>query len=222
MAYVLTGTRYIGNGTLPTAIAGYDAVDTSTGNLYASNSTATGWVLIGNINQVNMGLAAITGFTATGAIVGATGWAPVAAPNFTTSAKRDGVDLATTVQLSDTSTSILASIAPKISEAIASLSTAITVKGSIAMAHGVLTFAANTSQTIPLPTYPDGSTAAESDCRWSAGVIAFDNPADSLGNFQLMTSGTLPLSRTFYSVMKNGAGAFRSTWVSYLIIGIKS
>ena len=222
MAYVLTGTRQIGTGTLPTAIAGYDAVDTSTGNLYASNSTGTGWNLIGNINQVNMGLAAITGFTATGAISGATGWAPVDSPDFRSSAKLGGIDLATTDQLATTSTNILASIAPKISEAIASLSTAITVKGSIAMAHGVLTFTSPAAQQIPLPFYPDGSIAAESDCRWSAGVIAFDNPADSIGNFQLMTSGGLPLSRTFYSVMKNGAQQYKSTQVSYLIIGIKS
>ena len=225
MAYTLIGTRYIGTGALPTAVAGYDAVDTSTGNQYAANSTATAWNLIGNTNQVNLGLAAITGFTATGAIAGATGWAPMDSPNFTSSAKLGGIDLATTDQLATTSTSILASIAPKITEAIASLSTSVTVKGSIAVASGILTFANNTAQTIPLPTYPDGTTAAEVDCKWSVGLVAGGWPcgrSDSNGNTNLYKSANPTTTRTFAIYLKDDGGTYYSASVAYFIIGIKS
>ena len=61
MSYVLTGTRYIGTGALPTPLAGYDAVDTSNGNLYAANTSATLWNLIGNVNQTNLGMLPLTG-----------------------------------------------------------------------------------------------------------------------------------------------------------------
>ena len=165
MTYTLTGTRYIGSGTLPTPVAGYDLIDTSTGNFYYSNSTATAWVQVGNVNSANLGMLPLTGGTMTGAIAGATGFAPVDSPNFTTTAKLNGLTLATQSDLSTTQTTVLNSIAPKISEAVAAVTTGITTAANIAIATGTLRFTTTATQTIPLPTFSDGTTAAESQCK---------------------------------------------------------
>ena len=86
MAYTLVGSRYIGTGSLPTPVAGYDAIDTSTGNQYVANTSSTAWVLVGNVNSLNLGMLPLTGGVMTGAITGATGWAPSDAANFPTKA----------------------------------------------------------------------------------------------------------------------------------------
>lgn len=236
MAYVLTGTRYIGTGSLPTPVVGYDAVDTSTGNIYASNTSATGWNLAGNVNSTNLGLVPITGATMTGAIGGATGWAPLDAPNFTTSLKLNGVDVATTAALASTSTTILNSIAPKITEAVASTSAGITVKSNIARARGLLHFTSPTPQTIPLPTYPDGTTANESDCIWFVGLIgSIATPgvwfqgwpcgrSESGGDLALIYSADPTTTRTFSVYFKDRGGQtdqYHAT-IMYYIEGIRS
>lgn len=233
MSYTLVGSRYIGTGALPTPVIGYSAQDTSTGNLYESNTSASTWIQVGNVNNANLGLAPVTGFTATGAITGATGWAPLDAPNFTTSAKLGGVDLATTTDLSTTSTTILNSIAPKITEAVAATSNAITVKANIARATGLLTFTTTATQTIPLPTYPDGTTAAEADCKWIAffvgtttdGTYKTNWPcgrSDANGDAGLIYSVNPTTTRTFNAIVKDAGGNLYQTIIGYFIEGIKS
>lgn len=233
MAYSLVGNRYIGTGTLPPPVAGYQAQDTTTGNLYESNTAATAWVQIGNVNSANYGMLPLAGGTMTGAIAGASGWAPLDAPNFTTSAKLGGVDLATVTNLSDTSTTILNSISPKITEAVAGISSAITVKSNIARAVGTLTFTTSATQTIPLPTYPDGTTAAEADCKWLAYFVGSNlagtftttwpcGRSDGNGDAGLIFSADPTTTRTFNAIVKDRGGNLYPTIIGYFIEGIKA
>lgn len=229
MSYVLTGSTYIGTGSLPTPVAGYSAIDTTTGNEYRANTSATAWNLVGNVNSTNLGLLPISGGAMTGAITGATGWAPLDSPDFTTSAKKGGLDLATTADLATTSNNILNSISPKITEAVAATSAGITVKANIAWAVGVLTFAAGASQpaaqTIPLPTYPDGTTAVQSDCKWVVAPIELGFGVGLAGpNNQVFQYSADPTTtRTFaaFTLDSNGLG-YLQVKVMYFIIGVKS
>lgn len=233
MSFVLTGTRYIGTGTLPTPVLGYDLVATDTGNFYVSNSTATAWVLVGSVNSPNMGLAPVSGYTSTGAITGATGWAPNDSPNFTTTAKLNGVTLATSTDLSTTQTTVLNSIAPKISEAVAAVTTGITTGANIAMASGLLYFTSSATQTIPLPTFSDGTTAAEPSCKWMVGLISSSSTpstflaswpcgrSDSNGDTSLIITANPTTTRTFAVYFQDKGGNIYPATVSYLIIGTR-
>ena len=240
MSYNLTGTRYIGTGSLPVPAAGFDAIDTTTGNFYVCNAAGTVWNLVGNVNNVNLGLLPLTGGTMNGSITGATGWAPNDSPNFTSSAKLDGVNLATTSDLSTTSTTILNSIAPKITEAVASTTSNISTKANVAMSSGVLTFTAgfgtsdsttNPPQVIPLPTYPDGTVAAESDCKWIVSLVKYDGApaapslrytnglATSWGNVDANIVDPMAV-RTFNATLYNSSVGLPCK-VGYLIIGVR-
>lgn len=233
MTYTLTGTRYIGSGTEPTPLLGYDLVNTVTGDYKVSNTSATAWVLVMNVNQTNGGLAPVTGFTATGAITGATGWAPNDSPNFTTTAKLNGLPLATQSDLSTTQTTILNSIAPKISEAVAAVTTGITTSANVAMASGVLTFTSATPQTIPLPTFSDGSSASEAQCKWMVGLVSNSatpsafalgwpcGRSDSNGDTSLIMTANPTTTRTFAIYLQDKGGNIYSATVSYLIIGTR-
>ena len=179
MSYALTGTRYIGSGTLPTPVVGYDAIDTSTGSFYVSNSSSTSWMLVGNVNSPNYGMMPVTGGVMTGSISGATGWAPLDSPDFTTTAKLNGLALATVNDLTTAITNVNAGISPKITSAVAATSNAISVQAKVARLTGTLTFnTGNSSEThaVPLPTYPDGSSAAIGDCKWAVWVAGCDAP----------------------------------------------
>ncbi len=235
MTYTLTGTRYIGSGTLPTPVAGYDLVDTSTGNFYVSNSSATAWVQIGNVNNPNLGMLPLTGGTMTGNVAGATGWAPIDSPNFTTTVKLNGLSLATQSDLSTTQTTVLNSIAPKISEAVAAVTTSITTAANIAMASGILTFNSAVTQTVPLPTFSDGTTASESQCKWIVSLVGFGSAipnvgfvtgipsgrSDANGDVSLIWSANPITTRTFFGFIQDGGGKIYPTDFSYLIIGTR-
>jgi hypothetical protein len=156
----------------------------------------------------------------TGNVAGATGWAPNDSPNFTTSAKLNGVDLATTVNLSDTSTTILNGIAPKITEAIAATASGLSVKGSIAYDQGLLTPATvGATIVIPQPLYPDGTKANLSDCRWTIGVYSIPDQGNGLKSVVVTNPGG---SNTYTAVCTRDDGLQSSPTMSYLIIGIKS
>ena len=233
MSYTLTGTRYIGTGTLPTPVLGYDLVATDTGNFYVSNSTATAWVLVGSVNSPNLGMLPLTGGTMTGAISGATGFAPNDSPNFTTTAKLLGVPLATTTDLSNTQTNVLNTIAPKISEAVAAVTTGITTAANIAMASGLLTFTSATPQTIPLPTFSDGTTCPEASCKWMVGLVSSSGTpstfltswpcgrSDSNGDTSLIMTANPSTTRTFAIYLQDKGGNIYPATVSYLIIGTR-
>ena len=225
MSYSLVGNTYIGTGTLPTPVAGYMAQDTSTGALYASNTSASAWTLIGNVNSQNLGALPLSGGAMTGSITGATGWAPLDSPNFTTSAKLAGVNLATQTDLTTMSNTILNSISPKISEAVASTSTALTFASNVARATGILTFNSASTQTIPLPNFPDGTTATEAQCKWFVGLVSGSWPcgrSDSNGDTALYLVNDPSTTRTFAIYLKDNGGNYYTTKVMYFIEGIRS
>ena len=234
MAYTLVGSRYIGTGSLPTPVAGYDAIDTTTGNQYVANTSGTAWVLVGNVNTLNLGLLPIAGGVMTGAITGATGWAPSDSPNFATKAYVAGKDVATTDELSALETRIMDSISPKITEAIASTTASVGVNSKVAKSIGVLTFTPPTAftippvQTIPLPTYPSGEVAKESECVWCVFPVELTYATGNAGgmNESLLFSVDPTTTRTFsaYTHVTSGSSAdlvYQACKIGYMIIGIK-
>lgn len=233
MSFTLTGTRYIGTGTLPTPVLGYDLVATDTGNFYVSNSTATAWVLVGSVNSPNLGMLPLTGGTMKGNVAGATGWAPNDSPNFTTTAKLNGVTLATTTDVSNANTTTLNTIAPKISEAVAAVTTGITTASNIAMASGILAFTSAVAQTIPLPTFSDGTTCPEASCKWMVALVGTTatpstfvagwpcGRSDANGDTGVYLSANPEITRTFYGLMQDKGGNFYPAAFSYLIIGTR-
>ena len=235
MAYTLVGSRYIGTGSLPTPVAGYDAIDTSTGNQYVANTSSTAWVLVGNVNSLNLGMLPLTGGVMTGAITGATGWAPSDAPNFKTKAYIAGKDVATTDEISTMQSTIMDSISPKITEAIASTTASVGVNSKIAKAEGILVFESSDGrttppvQTIPLPTYPSGEVAKETECVWLVSPVelkyAVGLDRDYTQTFQYSTPPNV--SRTFSAYCKvvgsgSSSGNITGCKIGYMIIGVKA
>jgi len=235
MSYTLVGSRYIGTGSLPTPVAGYDAIDTTTGNQYVANTSGTAWVLVGNVNTLNLGLLPIAGGVMTGAITGATGWAPSDSPNFATKAYVAGKDVATTDELSALETRIMDSISPKITEAIASTTASVGVNSKIAKAEGILTFVSSDGwsippvQTVPLPTYPSGEVAKETECVWLVSPIELKYSVgldrDYVQTFQYSTPPSV--SRTFSAYSQivgsgSSSGNIIGCKIGYMIIGVKA
>lgn len=225
MSFTLTGTRYIGTGALPTPVLGYDLVETDHGNFYVANSTATAWVLVGSVNSPNLGMLPLTGGTMTGNVAGATGWAPNDSPNFTTTAKLAGVTIATTNDLTTTQTNILNTISPKITQAVASVTTSITTAANVAMAQGVLnTPALNPSGNpdatfvIPAPTFSDGTYAAISSCRWSLGLYGVTNMGNGWGQLVVTNPGG---SNTYTAYCVRDDGYRYPAQMQYLIVGTR-
>ena len=245
MSYALTGTRYIGSGTLPTPVVGYDAIDTSTGSFYVSNSSSTSWMLVGNVNSPNYGMMPVTGGVMTGSISGATGWAPLDSPDFTTTAKLNGLALATVNDLTTAITNVNAGISPKITSAVAATSNAISVQAKIARTSGTFTctpvgtigagLTANMFNVASyLPTYPDGSQAAIGDCAWVISIVGIDGTSN--GSFYRFTDGFSATTGTLsaHTVNPNATASFTCIgWdavagsglqaiISYFIEGIKA
>lgn len=163
----LVGNRYI-QASDPGAVGfGYQWANSSSGILYERNITNTGWVAIGNANSTSYGLLPLTGGTMTGAIAGVSGWAPETSPDFNTSAKLEGVNLATTNDLSTLQTTLEDYVDQQVASALASQGVVSTITSDTAIQTGSLIGAtATTSVTIPLPTFPDGQQATEAQCKW--------------------------------------------------------
>ena len=142
------------------------------------------------------------------------------------------MNLATINDLATTQNNILNSIQPKITEAVSSTTSAITVKSHIAIGTGILTFSSSTPQTIPLPTYPapDGTTAAQSDCKWFVGLIGNTGYSgttwpcgrtDSPGDTSLVQTADPTSTLTFAMYLQDHGGRIYTTNVAYIIIGTK-
>ena len=103
----------------------------------------------------------------TGAIAGVSGWAPETSPDFNTSAKLEGVNLATTNDLSTLQTTLEDYVDQQVASALASQGVVSTITSDTAIQTGTLIGATpTTSITIPLPTFPDGQQATEAQCKW--------------------------------------------------------
>ena len=163
----LVGNRYI-QATEPGAVGfGYQWANSSSGILYERNTSNTGWVQIGNTNTTNYGLLPLTGGAMTGAISGVTGWAPETSPDFNTSAKLEGVNLATTNDLSTLQTNLEDYVDAQVASAIASQGVTSEVSSNTAIQTGRLQGATPlTTITIPLPVFSDGQSASQGQCKW--------------------------------------------------------
>lgn len=222
----LVGCRYI-QATDPGAVgAAYEWANTSTGNLYIRNTTDTAWVLIGNIDNASLGNVPITGATMTGALNGVTGWAPLDAPNFTTSTKLGGIDLATVNDLSAMETAIYNALDSKISSAISSSTATITVNSKIAKltGDGYKQYSdSDQTFTIPLPTYPgSGETAAEADCVWMASIVGIAAHNSSVSNYDWTFKLVESPDRTYTFTKPIGVtDTSLKWWYQWIILAVK-
>ena len=167
----LVGMRFI-QATDPGAVGfGYQWANSSSGILYERNITNTGWVQIGNTNSTNYGLLPKTGGTMSGAIFGVSGWAPETSPDFNTSAKLEGVNLATVNDLSTLQTNLEDYVNAQVASAIASLGVTSEVSSNTAIQTGTLKGAtATTAVEIPRPVFSDGQVADEAQCKWIVSI----------------------------------------------------
>lgn len=147
----LVGNRYIQTGDPGAVGCGYQWCNSSTGVLYERNVANNAWVTVGNVGLTNYGSLPITGGAMTGAITGVTGWAPLDAPNFTTSAKLSSVNLATTTDLSNLQTTLTNLINAQIASGFSALNSSLSISNSIAWGYGTV----YDGGTIPLPSYSD-------------------------------------------------------------------
>ena len=163
----LIGFRYV-QASDPAAVgAGYQWYNTSTGIIYERNTSNTGWVAIGNANSANYGHLPLTGGAMTGAISGVSGWAPETSPDFNISAKLEGVNLATTNDLSTLQTNLEDYVDAQVASAIASQGVTSEVSSNTAIQTGRLQGSTPlTTITIPLPVFSDGQSASQGQCKW--------------------------------------------------------
>ena len=120
------------------------------GDRSARNTSNTAWVAQGNVNQAYSGAAPLSGFTAQGAISGATGLAQLASADFQ-ALKLNAVNVATVNDLSDAQTAILKSCDAKINSGISGITAAQTYSAFLACDEGIL----NDTQVVPFPQFSD-------------------------------------------------------------------
>ena len=168
---MLIGNVYV-QANDPSAVGfGYFWANSSTGDLYARNTSNTAWVKQGNLNQAQGGALPLTGGAMTGAISGVSGWAPETSPDFNTSAKLEGVNLATTNDLSTLQTNLEDYVDAQVASAIASQGVTSEVSSNTAIQTGTLKGAtATTAVEIPRPVFSDGQVAEEAQCKWIVSI----------------------------------------------------
>lgn len=219
---------------------GYQWSDSSTGNIYVRNASNTAWKLVGNANQDNLGLAPKSGFDATGAITGVSGWAPVDSPDFTTAASLEGISLATSNDLTALRSSLLASIETLVAEQVAvyANSQQSVESSAVAVGAGILDFtsAPTVAQTIPRPVFAsDNFTATYSQCKWIVSRINFTTVQNNVsggtdtwyyyedGGVNVISDVTALTEPKFCCYWKNsGFGTPVGCQVGYIIIGLRS
>jgi len=171
----LIGNMYI-EASDPGAVGcGYLWTNTTTGDVSARDTTNTLWNVLYNVNQANGGLVPVSGANMSGALTGVTGWAPNDSPNFTTTAKLMGINLATTNDLASLLSKVQALVASEVSSALASSAT---TSNMYAFGWGY----AYDQATIPLPVYDDdGTQATLSQVKFVLAAPAPDPASDADG-----------------------------------------
>lgn len=196
----LAGARYIQDSDPGAVGFGYEWAKPSTGELYARNTSNTAWVLVGILDNANLGNIPLSGGAATGALTGATGLAPTSSPDFTTSAKRDGVNLARMTDLTDLATTLRAEFASIASSLVSSQVPSSLTAANLAVGGGSQSFSgtaiSNQSVTIPLPIFSDGTTATDAQVlfhrMWPASFGLSDratSPSTSISVRAVLGSG---------------------------------
>lgn len=221
----LVGVRYIQDADpgVP-ASGGYEWYMPTTDQLFIRNGANTAWTFVGYANQINLGNIPVSGGPTTGAITGATGLAPNAAPNFSTSAKRDGINLALLTDVNNLGATLRAEFQSIVTSGIAAATASSTTKANIGIKRGIFTsVASNSTVNLPVPQYPDLTTANWSDCYWVYGITAVGGEAFT-NNFAypcgcwITEAGTNPPTLTAH--VNTPAGP---AWVSidYFVIAIR-
>jgi len=202
----------------------------TTGNISMRNTSNSGWTLIGNVNNPFLGLATQSGFTATGAITGVSGWAPLDSPALTTTATLNGVPLATQNDLTNLQTALVNLINAEVTQSINTFLSQATLSSNIAMGFGTFTFTQDVGpvvvQTIPLPFFGDGSQATQAQCIWMVTPLyqAFPNPGGNVTHFEYVDAdghgiADMSTTRTFAAQNIPQAGGGIIIPIFYLIIG---
>lgn len=186
----IIGNRIL-NGTAPVAsdvpqnnLQGYQWQNGTT--LYEWNTGTSQWVLIGNLGNSGYGLLSKAGGAVTGAITGPSGLAPIDAPNFTTSAKLNNVNLATVDDLSALETKINATIDSKISSSISTTQSSLTIGNNIKITREIVAIPTNVDYEIPQPFWTANGVNQEA-IPW-ANSVWFAYPVALGGNNNPITS----------------------------------
>ena len=209
---------------------GYQWANSTTGDLWARNTSNSAWVAIGNSNLTNLGLAPKSGFAATGGITGVSGWAPADSPDFTTAAKLEGISLATVNDITEVTDNIYQTIETLVAQAMSAYVVHTTVTSNVAIGSGLFSTSLNTAQTIPLPIFTsDGKMATQAQCKWCAWpttIYGHDFTGGNEGDTRILfcdESGA-EIDPTSTLTM-NCKTTFRDlTWYNkwaYLIIGVR-
>ena len=212
----LVGNRYV-NATDPGAVgAGYQWLNTSNGILYERNTSNTAWVSQGNVNSSLYGAAPISGFTAQGAITGATGLATLSASNFQ-SLQLNSVNVATVNDLADAQTAILKAVDSKINSGLAGINSSSIYSTLFAFDEGIL----NDGDTVPLPSFLGDRTAFPNEIVF-LGVELYEITNQFTGNYVFDTSVKVdPITRKVTCYMKNPVNGKYPGSVKYHIIAMR-
>lgn len=211
----LVGNRYV-NATDPGAVgAGYQWLNTTNGNLYERNTSNTAWVSQGNVNSALYGAAPISGFTAQGAINGATGLATLSASNFQ-SLQLNSVNVATVNDLADAQTAILKAVDSKINSGLAGINSSSIYSTLFAFDEGIL----NDGDTVPLPSFGD-RTALPTEIVY-LGADLWELKNQFTGNFTFDIHVRVdPITRVVACHMNNANNNFYQGTVKYHIIAMR-
>jgi hypothetical protein len=216
----LVGNRFV-EASDPGAVgAGYQWMNSTTGDLYERDTTNASWTLIGNVNQANYGQLPLTGGNMSGAIAGVTGWAPNDSPNFTTVAKLLGVNLATVNDLADLETTLEALIVSKVDSAIASSSSSVSFGNNLVVATGKVGPATTPTgtMTIPAPVFPDGIAATADQCFVIASSWTISAASGGMTAIDVHNVGT---SLEWMSKCSEAGGMDQAGSINYLVIAIR-
>jgi len=208
----LVGNRYIEETDPGSVGAGYQWVHPETGVLKERDTTDTSWTTIGNVNTANYGMLPLAGGAMQGAITGVSGWAPSTSPNFATSARLNGVNLATVNDLTSLQTTLLALINSQIASGFSALSNSLSINNMIAFGYGAVLV----NQPIPLPSFADRqATHAEIVVMLPVTMIESNSGVNPEGYWVVD-----PVSRVV-SVLERNPQATTDTCY-YIIICVKS
>lgn len=218
----LYGSRYIQSIDPGAVGVGFEWLNDTTGDLSVRNMSNTGWVLVGNISKPYLGQINEGGGTMLGPLTGVTGWAPNTSPDFSTSAKLGGIDLATQQYVNDQISSLSIVINDRISEAIVTATSSVNVKSNFKVkvstgSTSIAGFASpwvvdpqTTLATVVLPQYDNGVTANPEDCVafcWKrdedVDPLALTSP-DALIPTMYSTTGSMVTSGPFRAVLSAG------------------
>jgi hypothetical protein len=217
----LVGFRHIEASDPGTVGAGYQWLDTTTGNLYERDTSDIGWVFVGNVNSTNYGMLSLTGGAMSGAITGVSGWAPETSPGFSTSATLDGVGLATVNDLATLQSNLETMITDMVSSEIASSSSNVSINNNIVITCGTMpasSISATSTIVLPTPIFPDGIQATAAQC---FSIISPLNCTTIPGNFiNEITFERTGSSNLEWRAYVDGGGDVASS-LNYIIIAVR-